>query len=166
MSQDNKTGLLIALAIAALIVLGGRAIMTPRGIRNHNPGNIRRTGDQWQGLEPIQSDPQFFQFQAPQWGIRALMRILIAYQERHGLKTISQIINRWAPPVGRDAGGNFYTQETGSYIDHMARAVGVMPDDPINVREVADRLIPAMIQHENGQQPYPMETIREGIKLA
>ena len=31
--------------------------MLPRGIRNHNPLNIRRTGkDQWKGLAAQQSD--------------------------------------------------------------------------------------------------------------
>ena len=39
----------------------------PRGLRN-NPGNLRRTGDRWQGLRPVQDDPEFLQFEAPCWG--------------------------------------------------------------------------------------------------
>ena len=29
----------------------------PRGLRNNNPLNIRRTGDQWQGLSATQGAP-------------------------------------------------------------------------------------------------------------
>ena len=30
--------------------------MIPRGIRNHNPLNIRRSKDQWKGMAEVQSD--------------------------------------------------------------------------------------------------------------
>ena len=29
----------------------------PRGIRNNNPGNLRRSKDNWRGLSPEQTDP-------------------------------------------------------------------------------------------------------------
>jgi hypothetical protein len=35
---------------------------TPRGIRNNNPGNIRRNSDPWQGLAERQGDVEFFTF--------------------------------------------------------------------------------------------------------
>jgi seryl-tRNA synthetase len=58
---------------------------TPRGIRNNNPGNIRRNGDPWQGLAERQGDVEFFTFKTiPIYGIRALARTLIAYQDKHG----------------------------------------------------------------------------------
>ena len=72
-----------------------------RGIRNHNPGNLRRSADPWQGLAPEQTDKDFFQFTSAKWGIRALARTLIAYQDKVGLKNIKQMIGRWAPPNGR-----------------------------------------------------------------
>ena len=71
----------------------------PRGIRNRNPGNIRKSGDRWKGLAPLQSDPAFFIFETPLWGIRAMATILRNYQRRHGLKSLVQIIGRWAPPT-------------------------------------------------------------------
>lgn len=46
----------------------------PRGIRNNNPGNIRRNGDPWQGLAETQGDKEFFTFTTPVYGIRALAR--------------------------------------------------------------------------------------------
>jgi hypothetical protein len=71
----------------------------PRGIRNHNPGNIRRNGDPWQGLAKDQTDREFFTFQSAVYGIRALARLLITYQDKYGLCTIETIIGRWAPAV-------------------------------------------------------------------
>ena len=41
--------------------------MIPRGIRNHNPGNIRH-GDKWQGLSAEQTDSSFCVFDAPEYG--------------------------------------------------------------------------------------------------
>ena len=39
--------------------------MLPRGIRNNNPLNIRRTAkDQWQGLRAQQTDASFCQFES------------------------------------------------------------------------------------------------------
>ena len=70
----------------------------PRGIRNHNPGNLRKSNDPWQGLAPDQTDPDFLQFESSKWGIRALARTLIAYQDKIGLRSIKSIIYRWAPP--------------------------------------------------------------------
>jgi hypothetical protein len=36
---------------------------TPRGIRNNNPGNLRRNSDPWQGLAERQGDVEFFHLQ-------------------------------------------------------------------------------------------------------
>ena len=38
--------------------------MTPRGIRNCNPLNIRRSKDQWKGLVEAQTDRVFCQFKS------------------------------------------------------------------------------------------------------
>ena len=70
---------------------------TPRGIRNNNPGNLRRSRDNWQGLRREQTDPQFFQFTEMKWGYRALIRTLQNYRRVHGLRTLAEMIARWAP---------------------------------------------------------------------
>lgn len=132
---------------------------TPRGIRNNNPGNIRRSGDPWQGLAKDQNDAEFFTFAAPKWGIRALARVLISYQDKHGLRTVRTIISRWAPPV---------ENKTSNYIDHVARRLGVGADDPLDVHDyrVLRGLVEAIISHENGQQPYTDAQIDAGLVLA
>ena len=135
----------------------GRAL--PRGIRNHNPGNLRRSADPWQGLATTQTDAEFFQFASAKWGIRALARTLIAYQDRVGLRNIKQMIGRWAPPVEND---------TGAYVRVVAAAVGVGPEERIDVHDYAvlRPLVLAIIKHENGQQPYTEAEIDAGMVLA
>lgn len=141
--------------------------MTTRGIRLNNPGCIRH-GDPWQGLAPEQIDPEFCAFIHPEWGIRAIARLLITYQDRHGLNTVRGIINRWAPPTGMDSNGREYQQDTLAYADHVARRTGFGIDDPIDVHQhrYAKPLVKAIIQHENGQQPYSRRVINRGLELA
>ena len=54
-----------------------------RGLRNNNPGNIRRVrGQRWRGQCPEQQDPAFVQFTSPEWGYRATMTALVAAMSR------------------------------------------------------------------------------------
>lgn len=72
--------------------------MKPRGLRNNNPLNIRRSSDKWQGLSPVQDDKEFFQFLCAAYGWRAAFVILTkSYYAKRGIKTIEGIIRRWAP---------------------------------------------------------------------
>ena len=40
----------------------------------------------------------FCVFSAPRWGIRAMAKILMLYQDRYNLDTVTGMISRWAPP--------------------------------------------------------------------
>ena len=147
-------------ANATLGTLRGDSITNriPRGIRNRNPGNIRKSGDRWKGLAPLQSDPAFFVFETPLWGIRATAVILRNYQRRLGLKSLAQILGRWAP-----AGEN----DTASYVAAVGKTMGVEPRAALDLRSGATlrSLIAAIIRHENGLQPYDFETIDLAIDL-
>ncbi len=131
----------------------------PRGIRNNNPGNIRRSADRWKGLHPQQTDPEFFRFTEPIWGIRAMAVILRNYQRRHGLRIVAQIIGRWAPKS---------ENHTAAYVAVVADRIGVTPDAALDLAEPEQlaALIKAMIRVECGRQPYPDATIRRAIALA
>ena len=50
--------------------------MLPRGIRNNNPLNIRRSKDQWQGMKKEQTDGAFCQFENLAYGWRASFMLL------------------------------------------------------------------------------------------
>lgn len=116
----------------------------PRGIRNNNPGNIERDGTPWQGLAVDQSgDARFCVFASAPDGIRALARLLITYQDKHGLRSVRTILARYAPPAEND---------TGAYVRSVAQAIGIGPDDRLDVHTYAhmEPLVRAIIRHENG----------------
>ena len=130
-----------------------------RGIRNNNPGNIRWK-DKWRGLKKDgrEQDEDFCVFVAPEYGIRAMARILLNYSSVYKINTVGGIIHRWAPPSEND---------TVSYIKHVAKELKVEPDEMINVRDtnVMLKLIKAIIKHENGYNPYTDDLILKGIRM-
>ena len=56
----------------------------PRGLRNNNPGNIRRNSDAFQG-EKTSSDREFKQFKLMAYGYRAIFKILSNYYRNYKL---------------------------------------------------------------------------------
>lgn len=130
--------------------------MSPRGVRNNNPGNIR-VGDAWQGLTGG-DDAGFCIFDTPENGIRALARVLISYQAKHGLRTLRQMVSRWAPESEND---------TEAYIESVCQQCGASPDNPYIL--TPGRLLPlvrAIIKHENGQMPYAADVLQAGVDAA
>lgn len=137
----------------------------PRGIRLNNPGLIRRSKERWQGLSEDQPDREFFKFTGATWGIRAMARILIVYQDKRlaadgsSIDTVRDIISRWAPLNENDTEG---------YIDAVCQSTGFAPDQVLNMQDF-DQLCPlvrAIIKHENGKQPYDNAVIARGLELA
>jgi len=132
----------------------------PRGIANCNPGNIDRNSIKWQGMAADQSqDSRFVVFTSPEYGIRALGKLLLTYQSKYRLRTVRGIINRWAPPGEND---------TGAYVEAVAKAVGVDPNATIDLDTMAVMLpmVKAIIAHENGKQPYADAVLVAGLRMA
>ncbi|PHS77834.1 MAG: structural protein [Robiginitomaculum sp.] len=129
--------------------------LAPRGIRNNNPGNIRH-GDNWNGQKSSQTDISFIQFKSPEWGIRAMAKLLLNYESIYGLNTVAGIIGRWAPSSENN---------TSAYILAVSRKLGVDPNEPFSVRGKLVQLVKAIIKHENGIQPYADFQINGGIRL-
>lgn len=134
-----------------------------RGIRNKNPGNlIKNTTDKWQGLSEAQEDPKFFQFTDPTYGIRALARTLIAYQDKHDCGSVAEFIQRFAPPVENDS--NAYANYVAS---HMKRSVNA----PVDVHSYADLrpMVEGIIEYENGHpwfECYSDSQVTKSLVLA
>ncbi len=137
---------------------GGVEKSIPRGIRNNNPGNIKKNGVDWDGLSKEQTDNTFFQFDDPVYGIRALSKILLTYRHKHGLVNIWAIIARYAPPSENDteAYKNFVKERTDLS----------MLEEIENTIEAYLPVVKAIILMENGKQPYDDETILKGMNLA
>ena len=97
----------------------------PRGIRNNNPLNIRRSKDKWKGMRAVQSDAQFCQFESLEWGWRAAFWLLTrTYYHKYRLFTIRTIVQKWAPAIEND---------TKAYIANVSRLTGIDPDEPIGI---------------------------------
>jgi hypothetical protein len=128
-------------------------VMRPRGIRNNNPGNIRFDGTQWRGIKG--DDGAFCIFDVPENGIRAIAKILGNYDKRN-INTVRKIITEWAPPSEND---------TEAYIAAVCKFSNLTDRQNITINEW-HLLISAIIEHENGQQPYTPEQILDGIARA
>lgn len=128
----------------------------PRGIRNNNPGNIE-AGIGWKG--ETGTDGRFAQFATPEHGIRALALNAVNSQRIHGNDTVLDLIDRWAPPSENN---------TTAYAAQVAKALGVGIDDPVDLSnpETLAKFTAAVIQHENGKQPYTAEQIAAGVDAA
>lgn len=129
-----------------------------RGYRNNNAGNIRHGASKWQGMRGVQTDSAFVQFVAPEYGIRALVKILQSYNKR-GITTISQIIKTYAPSSEND---------TQAYINDVLQTTELADNAYIDVFDywVLDVLVKAIIKHENGVMLYPQSIIDKGLALA
>ena len=119
----------------------------PRGIRLNNPCNLRHSVITWAGQSPEQIDPDFVEFIDAESGLRAGMKALLNYQLIHGLKTVREIIFRWAPPSDNN--------DTAAYIADVALRMGVPAQLPINLTDanILARLGNAIVRHENGPCP-------------
>lgn len=142
----------------------------PRGIRNNNPLNIRRTQSKWLGeVDNLQGqrDSAFCQFEKLCYGYRAAGKLLRRYQTKYKLYTIEGIINKWAPPCEND---------TRAYATIVAKQMTKELGEPISVASLLDlvkdrvtlrALIVSMHLVENGQLPSAIEraAINQAISM-
>ncbi|WP_275348624.1 structural protein, partial [Xenorhabdus bovienii] len=88
---------------------------------DHNPAN------KWQGQLPhdLSIEKRFCRFESPEYGIRALMKLLCNYHKK-GYQTVAKIIDRWAPTNENN---------TSAYIKGVAQSLGVVPHQVIEVNK-------------------------------
>ena len=132
--------------------------MSDRGFRDNNPGNLRPGTQPWLG--EIAPDGGYCRFDIPENGIRAMGKNLLAYQSKDQCKTIRAIIGRWAPPSDNN--------DTPAYIAAVAADVGIDADRLIDLTDasVLSSMLTAIIQHENGSQPYSITVIERAASAA
>lgn len=120
-----------------------------RGYRNNNPLNIRISSNNWKGEIKPSTDGSFCQFITMAHGFRAAMVCIRTYIRKYNLRTIEEIIGRWAP-WGDGNNPTRYTQ----------RVVNTWPDDfakntiiDYDNQEQMTKLVFAMAIVENGSEP-------------
>ena len=129
--------------------------MTPRGLRNNNPLNIRHNADAFQG-EIKGTDKAFKTFISMAYGYRAAFVTLATYLSK-GLNTIEKIVTRWAPPNENNTAG---------YIANVERYSGVSRHKELTAADGADyiMIVAAMSFLENGKNADISE-VTAGFKL-
>ena len=148
----------------------------PRGIRNNNPLNIRLSSDKWQGQingkgnidgnsslssERAGGEAVFCVFSSMEYGWRAAFVILCkTYYGKYKLRTIRDIVSRWAPAKENN---------TPAYIRHVSDYTGIGPDRDLGDPQTHPTnwlLIGyAMAVMENGKTLPPIPMIK-GFSLA
>jgi|GEM_PF-861264 len=151
-------------AVGAVSDYLGDLVNGPRGIRNNNPGNIERSGIAWQGSIPadqvqavlgIPYDPTFEQMHTPADGVRMIGHVLRSKASR-GLTNVDSIIRDYSK-TDQDA-----------YVRNVTVALGLDPDaggqyQDIDVTNVLPAFATAIIQQENGEQPYQLSDIANWV---
>lgn len=130
-------------ALAALSYLGQAGL--PRGMRNNNPGNIRISGNAWQGKIPVSNntDGAFEQFKTYVYGIRAMILNLRSYFNG-GNNTLRKIITKWAPAADNN--------DTAAYIFTVSAKTGFGPDQFLTFDQgTLRKLVRAIAFVENGR---------------
>jgi hypothetical protein len=125
------------------------------GIRLNNPGNIELNSIKWKGLSPIQLHKRFATFTKPEFGLRAIARILMG-DWREGQNTIASLISEWAPE---------HENPTDKYIAFIGKEAGVDPYKAANIPVLLPKILPGIVKFENGYQPYSKELIQLAIDL-
>ena len=138
---------------AALDTISAAGQLLTRGLRNNNPGNIRISGAAWLGKVSPNTDDEFEQFNEAENGIRALVKILKSYAAR-GVDTIERVVRTYAPSSEND---------TESYIRSVEKQTGINRNSKLVYPRDLYAIVPAIIKHENGINPYTQDTITTGI---
>lgn len=126
-----------------------------------NPGSIRLGLPKFEDEMTPSCDDEFRQFSAMKWGIRAIGEILLTYQKKYQLRTIREIITRYAPPSDNNP--------TEAYIQNVADRSGLEPDATLDMTIADDMngVITGIIDQEQaGLHSITPEDISEGVQLA
>ena len=117
--------------------------MTPRGIRNDNPLNIRHGKSQWVGMREKQTDKAFVQFSKRVYGYRAAFVLIRGYIAK-GKDTIGKIVAKWAP----SSDGN----NTQSYISYVSKSTGIHASHALRWedKEALVAIVQSMAHMESG----------------
>lgn len=132
-------------------------VNTSRGLRNNNPGNIRKNNIVYPGEVVPSRDDSFKQFKSMAYGYRAIFVLLYTYQKKYHLHTIAEIISRYAPAI---------ENHTEAYINAVSKWSGTPATSHITSTngDVMIPIVAAMSRVENGI-PAVMADVERGWQL-
>lgn len=150
-ASKNADGFLTAVKDARDIETLKTDLNAARGVRNNNPGNLRGD-DPWQGKVGADQGG-YLQFASAKDGLRALAINLKNQQDVHGLNTINDIVEKYAPVQDNN--------DVEAYKITLSQIMGVKAGDKLNLSDpkTLSQLMEGIILHENGGQPYGKPSI-------
>ncbi len=115
----------------------------PRGLRNNNPFNIRKSAIAWIGKSG--NDGAFEKFSSLELGLRAGMTNMRTHFRKYGLDTVAKLISRHAP----SADGN----DESAFVRTVSKAAGIGAHETIDWQNKAllARIFAAVVRVENGR---------------
>ena len=110
-------------------------------VRQVNLSNIRKTSDRWVGA--VACDGPFVCFEDESYALRATIKLLQTYYNKHGLETIEEVVARWAPPS---------ENATREVTKTVAKIMGYHPTGLLDLNDMdeVERLAKAIIRMETG----------------
>lgn len=157
---DGKWIVVGGIAGAVIAWIGVKAL-TPRGIRNNNPGNIRYTGTKWDGLaDPPADEKGFCRFNDAFHGVRALMINTLTLEQR-GVRSLLDFATKWAPA----SDGNDPT-EYARVLAAKTKAASIYVRYPFTAPESLKALARGVTIMENGINPYNSEVFDDAAIAA
>jgi len=131
-----------------------------RGIRNNNPGNIRKGSKKiWLGEVWPSQDASFSQFMTMAYGVRALF-IDLVNKHKNGYNSVQKIIYRYAPPT---------ENYSARYAKFVADAMGLTVTQPFAMTEAnLVKFAKAVAKFENGNAAALInaQSWEEGLRRA
>ena len=123
-----------------------------------NPANIRLNSQSFVGELKPSSDRSFKQFKSMVYGVRALMRILLTYQNKYHCDTVAKIITRYAPSIENN---------TSAYISFVCKHMHTEPNTILRLDIQPDlfSLVEAICEFESGYFPIKSILIDAFLKL-
>lgn len=125
------------------------------GLRNNNPFNLEFRNIGWRGELGIDSSGRFSVFDTAQNGIRAGMINIHTKMTRDGLNTVRKIISRLSPS---------FENPTEAFIQFVSRRLSVAADQPIQFGNTILPMSKAIIQFENGIQPFSNDELESALR--
>jgi len=115
----------------------------PRGIRNNNPGNLKKSSARWAGKVVNPLDTVFESFDTMQNGVRAAIKNAHTQWNR-GADTVQEFISIWAPKSDNN--------NTSAYVAAVAKKAGISPtkEFAFGNNDTTAKILHAVFIHENG----------------
>lgn len=134
----------------------------PRGIRNNNPLNIRKSSDKWFGMSAVQDDKDFVTFSSMLYGFRAAFVNMFTHIQR-GKKILMPVslyreIQTWAPPSENNVV---------AYVDSVCQQTHLQPTHILKIEDKQNlvAIVRAMAYFETGTT-FPVSVVSEAYDLA